>query len=91
MSEPATKVFKNPERWGAGELLHWARFPTSTGPIDIWLPRNVDVETLIELGIPRMEEILSSEAAYNEKVAEFVAKREAAEAPPAEATDDDGE
>lgn len=67
-------VFENAERWiirPASGCLLWARYPTSEGPVEIWLPPNVTVAELTELVIPHFMKHLRLQVEWNESVQNF--------------------
>jgi hypothetical protein len=67
-------VFRNPERWTlnpADGTLLWARYPTASGPVDIWLPPRTTVAELTELVIPHLMKCVKLQVEWNESVEDF--------------------
>lgn len=80
-------VFKNPERWvirPAPDCLLWARYPTSEGPVEIWLPPNTTVAELTELVIPHLIKCMRLQVEWNESVQNFKETMAKAHLPPEE-------
>lgn len=69
-----TKVFEKWEQWTlrpAPGCLLWSRYPTSEGPVEIWLPPNTTVAELTELVIPHFMKHLQLQVEWNQSVESF--------------------
>lgn len=72
-------VFVTPEKlriYAPQDCFLWARLPLKSGPVNIWLPKNVTVDELTELVVPYILDVLQMQATWTERLEAWKLEKE---------------